>query len=225
PPSPLTLRKSLAKLQSVVDACDPKVILISGDVNRLRLASKLNFVSSARRLWPDLPYKVARPCGVPSDGGGSGAGTVAGGISKWLVRRTGQEGGAGAAEMEAFDDDSLVEDDVAFLQFTSGSTSEPKGVMVTFANLAHNARFISTMSEKSFESRGGFPSAEGGEQQRRVRGFSWLPQYHDLGLVMCTLTPFVSGWRMGYMSPLDFVRHPLLWLRLLSAERAMFGCA
>ncbi|CAM9641763.1 unnamed protein product, partial [Scytosiphon promiscuus] len=88
PPSPLTLSKSLAKLQSVVDACDPKVILISGDVNRLRLASKLNFVSSARRLWPDLPYKVARPCGVSGDGGG-GAGSVAGGLSKWLVRRTG----------------------------------------------------------------------------------------------------------------------------------------
>ncbi|CAM9641834.1 unnamed protein product, partial [Scytosiphon promiscuus] len=130
-----------------------------------------------------------------------------------------------AAEIEAFDDVSLVEDDVAFLQFTSGSTSEPKGVMVTFGNLAHNARFISTMSEKSFEFRGGFPSSEGGAQQRRVRGFSWLPQYHDLGLIMCTLTPFVSGWRMGYMSPLDFVRRPLLWLRLLSAERAMFGCA
>lgn len=57
-----------------------------------------------------------------------------------------------------------------------------------------------------------------------MRGFSWLPQYHDLGLIMCTLTPFVSGWRMGYMSPLDFVRRPLLWLRLLSAERAVFGC-
>ncbi|CAN0052205.1 unnamed protein product, partial [Ectocarpus fasciculatus] len=58
PPSPLTLSKSLAKLQGTVEACDPKVILISADVNRLRLASKLNFVSSARRLWPDLPYKL-----------------------------------------------------------------------------------------------------------------------------------------------------------------------
>lgn len=64
---------------------------------------------------------------------------------------------------------------------------------------------------------------EGGEG--RVRGFSWLPQYHDLGLVQCTLVPFASGWRMGYTSPLDFMRRPLLWLQLLSSERAMFSCA
>lgn len=119
-----------------MEACDPKVILISGDVNRLRLASKLNFVSSARRLWPDLPYKVARSSGVSSGGG----------ISKWLGA-----GGSDAADgggVESFDEESLGEGDIAFLQFTSGSTSEPKGVMVTFGNLGHNARFISRMSEK-----------------------------------------------------------------------------
>ena len=50
--------------------------------------------------------------------------------------------------MKCFDDDSLEEDDVAFLQFTSGSTSEPKGVMVTFANLMHNATYISRKAER-----------------------------------------------------------------------------
>lgn len=53
-----------------------------------------------------------------------------------------------------FDEDSLEEDDVAFLQFTSGSTSEPKGVMVTFGNLMHNVRFI---SEGCLKVRDGFP--------------------------------------------------------------------
>lgn len=144
PPSPLTLSKSLEKLQSVVDACDPKVVLISGDVNRLRLASKLNLMSSTRRLWPNLPYRVARASGVSS-----GAGAGAGRVSKWLGLG-GEAGTAGVREEEAesFDEESLGEDDVAFLQFTSGSTSEPKGVMITFKNLAHNARFISGMCEK-----------------------------------------------------------------------------
>ena len=50
--------------------------------------------------------------------------------------------------MKCFDDDSLSEDDVAFLQFTSGSTSEPKGVMVTFANLMHNVNYISRKAER-----------------------------------------------------------------------------
>lgn len=125
----------------MVTACDPKAILISGDVNRLRLVSKLNLASSARRLWPDLPYKVARSSGVSGEGGGSaGTGTgAAGGLSSWF----GRAGGA-----DSFDEETLREEDVAFLQFTSGSTSEPKGVMVTFANLAHNTRFISGMMEK-----------------------------------------------------------------------------
>ncbi|CAM9668895.1 unnamed protein product, partial [Laminaria digitata] len=217
PPSPLTLSKSLAKLQGVVDACSPRVVLLSADVNRLRLASKLNFLSSARRLWPDLPYETLGSSAVSNTVGGEGEAGGGGQSSTWF----GYGGDGGGAGVKCFDDDSLEEDDVAFLQFTSGSTSEPKGVMVTFANLMHNVtpepRTLRNAKQQTFESRG-FPEGE------RVRGFSWLPQYHDLGLIMCTLTPFVSGWRMGYMSPLDFVRRPLLWLRLLSAERALFGC-
>lgn len=142
PPSPLTLSKSLEKLQAVVNACSPRVILMSADVNRLRLASKLNLLSSARRLWPDLPYKTISSSSVShtSKGGAAGRnGSEAGVSSSWF--RLG--GGGEEAEKKCFDEEFLGEEDVAFLQFTSGSTSEPKGVMVTFANLMHNATYIS----------------------------------------------------------------------------------
>lgn len=139
------MSKSLAKLQGVVDACNPKVVLLSADVNRLRLASKLNFLSSVRRLWPNLPYQTLGSSAVSSSvEGGAGAGAGGGQSSTWF----GYRGEAGGAGVKCFDDDSLQEDDVAFLQFTSGSTSEPKGVMVTFANLMHNAQYISRKAER-----------------------------------------------------------------------------
>lgn len=137
PPSPRTLSKSLQKMQGVVDACQPRLVLVSTDVNRLRLASKLNVMSSARRLWPDLPYKVLGTSAV--------SGGVAAGRGTWLGIGAGVEAGGGRPQ--CFDEASLLENDVAFLQFTSGSTSEPKGVMVTFGNLAHNAMYISRRAE------------------------------------------------------------------------------
>ena len=126
-----------------MDACTPRVVLLSADVNRLRLASKLNFLSSARRLWPDLPYETLGSSAVSNNIGGEGGG--GGGQSSTWFEYGGDAGGAG---VKCFDDDSLEEDDVAFLQFTSGSTSEPKGVMVTFANLMHNATYISRKAER-----------------------------------------------------------------------------
>lgn len=135
----------MAKLQGVVDACNPKVVLLSADVNRLRRASKLNFLSSVRRLWPDLPYETLGSSAVSNNvGGGVGGGAGGGQSSAWF----GYRGGAAGAGVQCFDEDSLQEDDVAFLQFTSGSTSEPKGVMVTFANLMHNALYISRKAER-----------------------------------------------------------------------------
>ena len=147
PPSPLTLTKSLAKLQSVVGACDPRVVILSPDVNRLRLASKLNLLSSARRLWPDVPYQTRAPSRSSSKGRGSGGGEGSGASSRWFSF-VGDGANAAGVPARCFDEQSLEEDDVAFLQFTSGSTSEPKGVMVTFANLLHNAQYISRKSRK-----------------------------------------------------------------------------
>lgn len=55
--------------------------------------------------------------------------------------------------------------------------------------------------------------------------FSWLPTFHDMGLIQGTLAPFMAGWRAGYCSPVTFIRNPLIWLRLMSKERSQMTAA
>ncbi|KAH8098769.1 ligase [Aureococcus anophagefferens] len=87
--------------------------------------------------------------------------------------------------------------DLAFLQYTSGSTSEPKGVMIARANLAHNLRGI-TDALRSDET---------------TVCVSWLPQYHDMGLIGSYLGTLYCGGKGYHSSPLDFVRDPTRWVR------------
>ena len=94
--------------------------------------------------------------------------------------------------------------DVAIIQYTSGSTAAPRGVMVTHDNVMRNTGAITTR----FELREG------------SRAFSWLPPYHDMGLIGGILTPFAAGVPVRLMSPLDFLKHPLRWLRQISNSSA-----
>ncbi|HEU4412068.1 MAG TPA: fatty acyl-AMP ligase [Polyangiaceae bacterium] len=95
-------------------------------------------------------------------------------------------------------------DDVAFLQFTSGSTSRPKGVMLTHANIAANVRAIC---------REGLGLREGDV------GVSWLPLYHDMGLIGFVLAPLYERIPVALLSPFAFLRRPALWLRALGRHR------
>ena len=90
--------------------------------------------------------------------------------------------------------------DIAFLQYTSGSTSNPKGVMITHLNLAHNLKIIIN------------------ELQAREDTIvvSWLPQYHDMGLIGSLLGIVYCGGTGYYMSPLSFLQRPMLWLECVS---------
>jgi acyl-CoA synthetase (AMP-forming)/AMP-acid ligase II len=94
--------------------------------------------------------------------------------------------------------------DVAFLQYTSGSVSAPKGVMVSHANLLANLDAIHHIS-----------------RLRRGDAFvSWLPHEHDMGLIGCGLyAPFADA-RAVLMAPSGFIRSPLRWLTLCSEARA-----
>ncbi|WP_283134528.1 fatty acyl-AMP ligase [Rhizohabitans arisaemae] len=91
-------------------------------------------------------------------------------------------------------------DDIAFLQYTSGSTGDPKGVVVTHGNLMHNSAVIAASMGLTPESV----------------CVSWLPPYHDMGLVGGILQPLYLGFPAVLMSPLDFLQRPLGWLEAIS---------
>lgn len=104
----------------------------------------------------------------------------------------------------------LRPDDLAFLQYTSGSTSEPRGVMVSHANLLYNLEMIRT----GF----GIPWTEGSEGPGT--GVFWLPAYHDMGLIGGILMPLYTGGHSVLMSPAVFLQRPLRWLKAISEHRA-----
>jgi acyl-CoA synthetase (AMP-forming)/AMP-acid ligase II len=94
--------------------------------------------------------------------------------------------------------------DLALLQYTSGSTDIPKGVMITHENLLHNSRQI----QRAFN-------------LGRIRcGVSWLPPFHDMGLIGSVFQPIYSGFQAHLMSPLAFLQRPLRWLQAISELRA-----
>ena len=94
--------------------------------------------------------------------------------------------------------------DIAFLQYTSGSTSDPKGVMVSHGNLVANLETI----RRSF----------GHDQESTFVG--WTPLFHDQGLIGNILQPLYVGTSCVLMSPSAFIRRPLLWLSAISRYRA-----
>lgn len=98
---------------------------------------------------------------------------------------------------------------LAFLQYTSGSSGTPKGVTVTHGNLMANVRAI----------------AEQGQYVPQDRFFSWLPPYHDMGLIGAILSPFCAGMPAAFMTPLTFVRRPSRWLREISTRRCTISGA
>jgi acyl-CoA synthetase (AMP-forming)/AMP-acid ligase II len=94
--------------------------------------------------------------------------------------------------------------DLAFLQFTSGSTSEPKGVMITHSNLAHNLTIITSELQAVDD----------------TVVVSWLPQYHDMGLIGSYLGVLYCGGCGYYMSPLSFLQRPVMWMEAVSKYKA-----
>ncbi|MBV9774683.1 MAG: amino acid adenylation domain-containing protein, partial [Gemmatimonadetes bacterium] len=108
------------------------------------------------------------------------------------------------AEAERWTDSGLVWDDVAFLQYTSGSTGNPKGVMVSHGNLIHNFHVIETLT--------GFTPEE--------RSVIWLPPYHDMGLIGGILQPMYTRYWAALMAPVAFVQRPARWLEAITRYRA-----
>jgi acyl-CoA synthetase (AMP-forming)/AMP-acid ligase II len=95
-------------------------------------------------------------------------------------------------------------DTVAFLQYTSGSTSRPRGVAVTHGNMVHNSEII----------------ARGFESDSHSMGISWLPPYHDMGLIGGVVKPLYVGFPVVILSPYTFLQQPFRWLQTITKVRA-----
>ena len=94
--------------------------------------------------------------------------------------------------------------DLAFLQYTSGSTGMPKGVMVSHGNILHNLAAIHQSFGHGVNSR----------------GVIWLPPYHDMGLIGGVLQPIYGGFPVVLMSPVAFLQKPIRWLQAISRYQA-----
>ncbi|KAJ0965094.1 hypothetical protein J5N97_026232 [Dioscorea zingiberensis] len=192
PPDPLQRGgQALLKIENISKTCNAVAILSTSSYHA---AVRAGFVKqwvtlstgtpkfSAR--WPDLPWihtdswiKDSRICMNDSNLELSGRGVV-------------------YAEPKL--------NDICFLQFTSGSTGEAKGVMITHDGLIHN---IKTMRKRY-------------KSTSNTILVSWLPQYHDMGLIGGLFTAMVSGGTAVLFSPMTFIRNPLLWLQTMSKYKA-----
>lgn len=102
-------------------------------------------------------------------------------------------------------------DGPAFLQFTSGSTSDPKGVVLTHRNLAENVAAIA--------------GSHGLRLNDSDLGISWLPLFHDMGLIGMALTVLYAGGWTEFLSPLAFLKRPATWLKVISKSRGTISFA
>ncbi|HEX7175425.1 MAG TPA: aminotransferase class III-fold pyridoxal phosphate-dependent enzyme, partial [Pyrinomonadaceae bacterium] len=117
--------------------------------------------------------------------------------ARWLATDQLEMTGGAA---EAWEHPRVGRETLAFLQYTSGSTSTPKGVMVTHGNVLYNSAYINYGN---------------GHTPQNV-SLSWLPHFHDMGLICGIIQPLYSGFHSLLMSPVAFLQRPLRWLEAVT---------
>lgn len=128
-----------------------------------------------------------------------------------LLDRNAVTRSGGRGRMPDPDDDHGI----AYLQYTSGSTRSPAGVMISYKNLLTNVQQITT----------DYAVDVGGVAPPDMTVVSWLPFYHDLGLIMGVCTPVYGGYHTVLTSPLAFLERPARWMQLLADNTAAFSSA
>jgi acyl-CoA synthetase (AMP-forming)/AMP-acid ligase II len=156
----------------------PRLLSIVADADVAIVLANANVVDAATRMSADAPALAAIP---------------------WLATDTLPEHGT-----NEWRDISIDAHDLAFLQYTSGSTASPRGVMVSHANLLHNLAYASHAANRD----------------RSTRSVSWLPVIHDMGLIEGVLGPIFGGHPAFLMAPASFLHRPIRWLRAITRYRA-----
>ena len=185
PPDPLHRGgQALLKIENIAISCGAVAILSTigyhsavraGSLKNLISLTPKNRKSSAR--WPNLP---------------------------WLHTDSWIKNSKNLALEDIANQSESQPDDLCFLQFTSGSTGDAKGVMITHGGLIHNVKLM----RRRYKSTS------------KTVLISWLPQYHDMGLIGGLFTALVSGGSAILFSPLTFIKNPLLWLQTMSKYQA-----
>ncbi|WP_371398301.1 fatty acyl-AMP ligase [Fretibacter rubidus] len=95
-------------------------------------------------------------------------------------------------------------DGLCYIQYSSGSSSSPKGILGTQFSVSSNCRGI---------------TRDGMQMKEDDRGTTWLPMYHDMGLIGFMIAPMMSQLTVDYLDPQDFTRRPMTWLQLISDHK------
>lgn len=182
PPDPRHLNKDIHHFISITNSSGSKVVLTNNEYNFLKkLEGFKSLFSSSSVTWPDLKW-------IPIDD---------------YINQGKQKKYSAENSVKMISKINFLKD-VAFLQYTSGSTSEPKGVIISHVNLSHNISI--TQQELKTDTN--------------TINVSWLPQYHDMGLIGSYLGLINCGGTGYFISPISFIKNPLLWIDLLSKYKA-----
>jgi amino acid adenylation domain-containing protein len=196
PPDPLRLVRTLPRLVSIMKDSDAKVILTTQEIfNGLFEKREDKSLNEFWALLPptnysqqDQPYlKINRHNDK---------------VIYWLITDLIPSDFA-----SHYTSRSISSDSIAYLQYTSGSTGNPNGVVLTHKNIVENSKAI----------RIGFGVHD------YTHNVEWLPMYHDMGLVGALLQPIYSGIECTLMSPLYFLERPFRWLKIISSIPEEFG--
>ncbi|KAL5055826.1 hypothetical protein RYX36_036508 [Vicia faba] len=185
PPDPMQRSgQSLMKIENIAKSCGIVAILSTVAYHSaVRAGSLKNFISltwkngKSSSCWPNLP---------------------------WLHTDTWVKNSKSVVLEHLDDQNEPQPDDTCFLQFTSGSTGDAKGVMISHGGLIHNVKLMQSRYKST----------------SRTKLVSWLPQYHDMGLIGGLFTSLVSGGSAILFSPMTFIKKPMLWLEIISKYQA-----